>query len=152
MSQGEKLSFQSAKYGEITLEQGSVVMFPEGVPGFERFKQYGLLEVEEEMPFLRLLSTDEPDLGFVLINPMLIWPDYNPQLGEEDLEGLEIQEAEEMAVYCIVTLSKVPQEVTVNLKGPIFLNTRTMNARQMILMDERYHTKHSIMGTSQESA
>lgn len=148
MSETEQIVFENAKFGEISVGAEYILEFPEGIPGFERFKRFGLITIDEEEPFIRLLSIEEPRLGFVLVNPMLIWPDYNPDIGAEDLDGLDFKEADEMAVYCIVTLSAVPSEVTVNLKGPIFLNARTMMARQMILMDENYETKHSILAVS----
>ena len=152
MSQEEKVVFSNAKFGEVEVERDNVVEFPNGVPGFERCKRYGLLALDEEAPFLRLLSMDDPNVGFVLMNPMQVWGDYNPDIGREDLESLELAGPDELAVYCIVTLSSEPSQVTANLKGPIFINTRSMTARQMILMDERYHTKHSILGDGQEGA
>lgn len=151
MSDPDKTSFQHAKFGEVTVSRDEIVTFPNGLPGFERCRRYGLIALEEESPFLRLLSMDNPSVGFVLINPLLIWADYNPQIGKEDLEGLEIASSEELAIYCIVTLSPVPQQVTANLKGPILINARTQQARQMILVDERYHTKHSILAAGQTS-
>jgi len=150
MNETEQLVFQNAKFGEVSVKTQDILEFPDGIPGFERFKRFGLVTIEEEDPFIRLLSIEEPRLGFVLVNPMLIWPEYNPEIGAEDLQGLDFTDADEMAVYCIVTLSAVPTEVTVNLKGPIFVNLRTMKARQMILMDENYQTKHSILATSQD--
>ena len=51
-----------------------------------------------------------------------------------------------------MTLSPNPQEVTANLKGPIAINTRTMEARQLILMDDRYTTKQSLLAASKEPA
>ena len=151
MSDTEKLTFQNAKFGEVVVSRDETLTFPNGLPGFERCKRYGMIALEEESPFLRLLSMDNPSVGFVLINPLLIWPEYDPQISKDDLEGLEITSAEELAVYCIVTLSPVPQQVTANLKGPILINTRTQQARQMILVDERYHTKHSILAAGQAS-
>lgn len=151
MAESEKVKFTNAKFGEVEVERADLLTFPSGLPGFERCRQYGLLALEEEEPFVRMLSTEEPAVGFVLVNPMLIWADYDPQLSREDLEGLEITAQEEMAVYCIVTLHPDPLKVTANLKGPIFINTRTMRARQLILVDERYHTKHAILAAGQEN-
>ena len=152
MSESESVTFTNAKFGEVTVEAGSIMTFSEGVPGFERFRQFGLVSVDEESPFLRLLSIDEPSLGFVLLNPMTIWDDYNPTMSEDDLEGLDITSADDLEIYCIVTLSSVPEEVTANLKGPIAINTRTMTARQMILTDDRYTTKHSLLAAGKEQA
>lgn len=150
MTESEKLKFRNAKFGEVTVDRAEVITFPNGLPGFERCKHYGLLAIEEESPFLRLLSTEEPAVGFVIVDPLLLWGDYDPQIDKEDLDSLNISSPEEMALYCIVTLHPVPQKVTVNLKGPIFINTRTMKARQMILLDDRYHTRHAILAASQE--
>ena len=149
MSESEKVSFQNIKFGEVSVERESVITFFNGIPGFERFKEFGLVAVEEEDPFLRLLSIQEPSLGFVIVNPMLVWADYDPDIGKEELDGLEIAKAEDLQVYCVVTLSKVTQDVTVNLKGPICINTQTMKGKQMILVDDRYQTKHSILEATQ---
>lgn len=146
------VTFQNAKFGEVEVEAGSVVTFQDGVPGFERCKKYGLVSVDDEAPFLRLLSIDEPAVGFVILSPMLLWKDYNPHMGPEDLEGLDVQEADDLEMYCIVTLSESPDKVTANLKGPIAINTRTMTARQLILMDDRYHTKHGLLAASQQKS
>jgi len=152
MSDPEKTTFQNAKFGEVSVGRDEILTFPTGLPGFERCRRYGLVALEEEAPFLRLLSMDNPSVGFVLLNPLLVWADYDPQIGKEDLEALEITSSEELAIYCILTLSPLPQRVTANLKGPILINTRIQQARQMILVDERYHTKHSILAAGQASS
>ena len=147
MSEAEvqSITFNNVKFGEVTVDQRDVLEFPYGLPGFERFKQFGLIELEEEAPFFRLLSLDEPRLGFVILNPMLIWPDYDPDIGKDDLEGLGIEKVEQLAVYCIVTHRRRSAERNGQSPGPICINTDTMRAKQMILVDERYHTKHSII-------
>jgi flagellar assembly factor FliW len=152
MSESDKITFQNTKFGEVTIERGNVLKFPYGLPGFERHRDYGIVEVEEEVPFLRLLALDEPRLGFVIVNPMLLWPDYDPDIGQEDLQSLGITEVQQLAIYCIVTLSTEPGQVTANLRGPICINTDMMQAKQMILLDERYNTKHSIMESSSQEA
>ena len=145
MSDSDKIIFENVKFGEVSVQRDSVVTFTTGIPGFERFTDYGLVAVDEEDPFLRLLSIEEPRLGFVIVNPMLIWADYNPEITKDDLESLAISKPDEMEVYCVVTLSEVADEVTVNLKGPICVNSTTMKAKQLILVDDRYQTKHSIL-------
>lgn len=152
MSESDKITFHNAKFGEVTVERENVLSFPYGLPGFERHREFGLVEVEEETPFLRLLALNEPRLGFVLVNPMLLWPEYNPDIGQEDLQSLGITQVEQLAIYCIVTLSSEPGQVTANLRGPICINTESMQAKQMILVDERYHTKHSILEASNQEA
>ena len=145
MSDSDKIVFENVKFGEVTVQRDSVITFTHGIPGFERVTDYGLVSVEEEEPFLRLLSIEESRLGFVIVNPMLIWPDYNPEITKDDLDALSITSADEMEIYCVVTLSQVAEETTVNLKGPICVNSSTMKAKQLILVDDRYQTKRSII-------
>ena len=146
----DRVTFTNVKFGEVTVEAASILNFPEGVPGFERLKRYGLVQVDEEAPFLRLLSLDEPAVAFVILNPMSIWPDYKPQLGQEELQGLELANDEDLELYCIVTLNSDSQHVTVNLKGPIAINTVSMTARQIILMDDKHSTKHALLDVSKQ--
>ena len=146
----DKVTFTNAKFGEVTVEATSVLTFPEGVPGFERLRKFGLVQIDEEAPFLRLLSMDEPAVAFVILNPVSIWPDYSPQIGPDDLQGLELANDADLELYCIVTLSSDPQHVTANLKGPIAINTANMTARQIILVDDQYMTKHSLMDASKQ--
>ncbi len=146
----DRVTFTNVKFGEVTVEAASIVHFPEGVPGFERLKRYGLVQVDDEAPFLRLLSLDEPAVAFVILNPMLIWPDYKPQLAQEELQGLELANDEDLELYCIVTLNSDAKHVTVNLKGPIAINTVSMTARQIILMDDKYSTKHALLDVSKQ--
>ena len=141
----DRVTFTNVKFGEVTVEAASIVHFPEGVPGFERLKRYGLVQVDDEAPFLRLLSLDEPAVAFVILNPMLIWPDYKPRLAQEELQGLELANDEDLELYCIVTLNSDAKHVTVNLKGPIAINTVSMTARQIILMDDKHSTKHALL-------
>ena len=65
MSETNEVTFTNAKFGEVTVEGTSVLSFPEGLPGFERLKTFGIVQVDDEAPFLRLLSVDEPAVGFV---------------------------------------------------------------------------------------
>ncbi|MEE3235477.1 MAG: flagellar assembly protein FliW [Candidatus Latescibacterota bacterium] len=141
----EKVKFQNNRFGELTIALSDCLEFSNGIPGFERCKGFGLIEVEDESPFLRLLSLDQPQLGFVVLNPLLIWQDYDPNVGREELVQLGIERIEQLAIYCIVTMSEDPGKVTVNLQGPIYLNVDTMQAKQMILVDDRYGTKHPLI-------
>ena len=146
----DSITFENARFGEVTVDASNTVTFPDGIPGFERCKKFGLVALEEEAPFLRLLSMDDPVVGFVILDPTMLWSDYDPEVGLDDVEGLEVRDVGDVEVYCIVTLSEDADRVTANLKGPIVINTRTMLARQIILMDDRYHTKHPLLAANRE--
>ena len=63
-------------YGEIDADERQLVSFPAGLLGFEKFKDYILLDARQK-PFFYLQSIDVPDLAFILIDPFLFRPDYS---------------------------------------------------------------------------
>ena len=141
----EVVKFTHVRFGEQETTQDKIVLFPNGVPGFEHFREYALFEDPASEPFQWFLSIESEELGFVVINPLYIWPDYDPKISKDDLKSLEISNPEEILIYSIVTLSDDPAQVTANLSGPILINTTNRRARQLALLDDRYTTKHKIL-------
>ncbi len=145
----EVIRFTHVRFGEQETTAEKVIAFPDGLPGFEQYRRFALFEEPESEPFQWFLSIENPELGFVVINPLYIWPDYDPRISREDLKSLEITDPEEILIYSIVTLADDPQMVTANLSGPILINTQNRKARQLALLDDRYTTKHRILDAQQ---
>ncbi len=143
------IQFRHVRFGEQEVARNKVIVFPDGIPGFEKFKSYALFNDPASEPFQWLLSIDNEQLGFVVVNPGLIWADYDPRISREDLTSLEVQDAKDVVTYSVVTLADDPTKVTANLSGPILLNSANMKARQLALLDDRYTTKHKILDTLQ---
>ena len=141
----EVVKFTHVRFGDQETTQDKIVSFPNGVLGFERFREYALFEDPASEPFQWFLSIESEELGFVVISPLYIWPDYDPKISKDDLTSLEISNPEEILIYSIVTLSDDPAQVTANLSGPILINTTNRRARQLALLDDRYTTKHKIL-------
>ncbi len=141
----EVVRFTHARFGDQETTPDKIISFPDGMPGFERFRKYALFEDPASEPFQWFLSIESQELGFVVINPLYIWPEYDPKISKDDLKSLEIANPEEILIYTIVTLSDDPAAVTANLSGPILINTTNRRARQLALLDDRYTTKHKIL-------
>jgi flagellar assembly factor FliW len=138
------MKFFNKRFGELEVDDGEVLSCVSGFPGFEAFRRYALIEFEESRPLVWLLSVENPEIGFVVVNPLLFYPDYAPSLSPDDLSDLEIACPEDLRVYTIITLSPDPRQVTINLYGPIFVNVINKRAKQVALDDDRYSTKHPI--------
>lgn len=115
----------------LSTESQSVVRVPLGLLGFEQSKEFKLLADPQETPFAWLQTPGEPKLSFLVVDPFLLFPDYQPDLSEEDVEFLGLERADEAAVFNIVTL-RPGGNATINLKGPIVINRRTRVAKQVI--------------------
>jgi flagellar assembly factor FliW len=108
-----------------------LIQMPFGLLGFERYKAFALVTNPEEEPFLWLQVVEEPKLAFLVMSPFVVVPDYQPDISEEDAQALDLQNPADTLIFNIVTV-RGAQQATVNLKGPIVLNRRTLVGKQII--------------------
>jgi len=107
------------------------IQMPLGLLGFEQCKRFALIASPEEEPFLWLQSVDEPKLAFLVMSPFIAVPSYRPEISDEDAGFLGLAGPDATLVFNIVTV-RGPQGATVNLKGPIVVNRRTLVGKQII--------------------
>jgi len=100
--------------------------------GFEEIKDYVLLSNPEEHPFAWLQVQDNIALAFVVIDPFIALPEYQPDIPQADVEFLKLKQADDALLLGIVTIHN-DQRATVNLKGPIVVNRHTHVAKQVII-------------------
>ena len=116
--------------------------FAAGLPGFPNAHEFAVTTWGgDESPFLLMSSVEDPNIGFVLISPFVFYPDYEFDLDGATEARLGIGSLDEVLVLCIVTLGDRPDDATVNLLGPIVVNTRTMEACQSVLAHSVYDVK-----------
>lgn len=107
------------------------VELPLGLLGFERIKKYSVVASPEEAPFLWLQMAEDPKHAFLVVPPAVVFNDYRPDLSEEDVRFLGIENPADAWVLNIVTLRHNGSS-TVNLKGPVVFNRRTRVGKQVI--------------------
>lgn len=120
---------------------------PEGLVGLSEYKNFELLYVPEQLPFIWLCFHDPTSLHFVVIEPGGIVPDYEIELFDEDAAFLGIKESADAMVLNIVTVKPGSQSTaTVNLAGPIIVNRRTGIAKQCVLANHgRYSAQYPLV-------
>lgn len=135
-------------FGEITIADEKLIIFPEGIVGFPFLKKFALIHdaENENAPIMWLQSMDEPDFAMPVIEPNLVVEHYNPIVNDENLTP--VGELEPDQIYLLVTLTVPPQieNMSVNLKAPIVINMKNNRAVQIIVEDE-YKVKHPIYET-----
>jgi flagellar assembly factor FliW len=131
-------------YGPIEVDERQKIRFPQGLFGFESFKDYVLLDAERQ-PFYWLQSLEVQELAFILVNPFLFRPDYEVNIGNEELTEIGITEPGKALIFSIVTIPPEGGAMTANLQGPLVINRDTRQGRQAVLADSRWKTKHNLM-------
>lgn len=131
-------SVQHDQFGELSIEDNMILSFPEGIIGFEHLHQFVLINDEESLPFYWLVSVEEPDTTFPVINQTGAIEDYLPKKYEEN--GSTV-----LAISC---LKGNAEESYINLRSPIIINNTTQVGKQIILDDERWSFQHPLLSSS----
>jgi flagellar assembly factor FliW len=119
---------------EIRTTDTVEITFPAGLPGFPHSHLFQLASWGGNgSPFSLLTSIEDPDTGFVVVEPWVFYPDYEFDLDKGTSERLGLSEPGDSLVLCVVTLGEAAEDATVNLLGPIVVNRYTHEACQAVL-------------------
>lgn len=132
--------------GEVEVEAGELIRFPDGLFGFQEFHEFVMLAESGESPFQWLQSVNDPNLAFVVIDPALFIEDYKPQVAAGDLQSLGTEKVDQCEVFSIVTIPEDhPEKMTANLQGPILVNRKGNVGRQVISHHGKHHVRVPIL-------
>jgi flagellar assembly factor FliW len=134
---------ETTRFGQIVVDEMQLVHLPDGLLGFEDLCDYCLLPHAPDSAFHWLQSLTVPSIAFVVVNPFDFFPDYEFTIDDETTAVLHLHDVMDVAVLTLVTIRGA--EVTTNLVGPLVINTRKRCARQLVLSDSRYATRHSLL-------
>ena len=135
--------------GIKTVDEEHLLEIPEGLFGFEKYKQFALVE-SGYAPFIWLQSIDEEALAFLLVDPFLICNDYEADIDDESLKKISVSSPEDVIVMAVVTIPSDGKSITANLQGPLIINKKNRKATQVILNDNRWTTKFEITKGKEE--
>ena len=132
------MKFSTTRFGGLEVDDRSVLTFPSGILGFPDWTRYVILDHDTDAPFKWLQCVEQPNLAFVIIDPVLFKPDYRIQLGAEALA--EIQAApdqQDLTIAVILTIpSDDPNRITGNLRGPLVMNPHSRFCKQVVLSED----------------
>jgi flagellar assembly factor FliW len=69
--------------------------------------------------------------------------DYQVPVKLEELESIELSDVQNAQVFVIV--NKVGDLLTGNIQGPLVVNVTNRKARQLVLSDKRFSTRHPLL-------
>ena len=136
---------ESTRFGKLEVPSDKIVRMEKPILGFESLRSFCLVEIRDLSPFLWMQSTENPSVAFLVVNPLVFFPDYRIEINSNEIAELKVREAELIETYVIVTVPDDPQGMSVNLQGPILINTENRLAKQLVLVDSNYRVKHYVM-------
>jgi flagellar assembly factor FliW len=149
---GLTMKVQTANFGELEVNQDEIITFPRGIPAFEHLQKFVLIDHQPNSPFHFLQSLEEANLTFVIAEPLAFFPWYQVKLTKGDLADVGVEEEEETVVLAIVTIPEDPKKMTANLQAPLVINGKQKLAKQVILSDSHYTTRHLLFPEEKQQA
>ncbi|MFC0013580.1 MULTISPECIES: flagellar assembly protein FliW [Allobacillus] len=143
------MKIQTNYFGELAIDESKIISFVNGLPGFPDEKEFVLIDLEGNPAFQVLQAVHNENLAFVVTDPFLIYKDYQFDLSDSIVEQLDIQSNEDILIRSTLTVHKPFDQSTTNLKAPLIFNQKTKKAKQIVLDDDQYTTKHPIQAQQQ---
>ena len=144
------MEITTVRFGTIPVQEDKVILFPKGILWVSRNKRYVLFPHGQGSPFYWLQSVEDGAVAFVVMNPRLVKSDYTVDIQEALLQELGAGDVSDLEVMCIVTIPpNRPENMTINLLGPIVINVKKRCATQIITSEEKYSHRHPILADAQ---
>ena len=140
------MTINTKAFGTVEIEDEKIIHFPGGIIGFPDLTDFALLHDEEKGigAIHWLQSVQEPGFAMPVMDPLVVMPEYNPEIEDELLKNIGELKAEELLVLVTVTVPSDLTKMTVNLKGPIIINAAEKKACQIIVEGEGFKVKYPI--------
>jgi flagellar assembly factor FliW len=127
-------------------DNGILLNFPEGLIGFPELTRLRLLEPADAYPLKFLQGEDRPEISFVAIDVAGLKPDYKVPLSDQDAMALALEKEEDALVLTLVVIPEDPRRMTTNLAGPLVINIKRLEGRQVALNGEDFPLRYAILG------
>ena len=133
-------------FGTIEIDDDKIIEFPGGIIGFPQLTEFAMIHDEDRGTdsIHWLQSIQEPAFAMPVMDPLIVYPEYNPEADDELFGGIGKLVPEEMLVLVTVTVPKDLTKMSVNLKGPIIINAAERKAVQVIVEGDEYQVKFPI--------
>lgn len=139
------MNIVTTRFGVIQATEADLLRIPEGLIGFRSFTQYVHLPDPDASGLSWLQSTTAPELAFGLVAPPQAAGDYRVEIRPGDRTSLELDDERDALVYVILNRGE-GGGLTVNLQGPVVVNTARRIARQLVLTSSRYAVRFPLEG------
>ncbi|CAH0344851.1 flagellar assembly protein FliW [Bacillus sp. CECT 9360] len=130
--------------GKVEIDEKKILKFEKGIPGFPEEKQFIILPLSEDDILQIMQSVKTPELAFVITNPFHFFKDYDFSLDDASIEQLKLDAPEQVEVFNILTAQDPFRKTTANLQSPVIINKSNQLAKQVILNNPAFTTKHRI--------
>lgn len=121
--------------GTITIHPDEILLFPEGLIGFEQHQRWVLLPDPETEAVAWLQSLDRPDLALAVASPRRFAPHYRVRATQGSLQSIHLGDSDQ--AYVLAVVSRNDHALTMNLRAPLIVNLQRRLGFQVITLDDQ---------------
>ena len=136
------MTINTHRFGPVQIPADKVIYMERPILGFEHLTTFCLIEREDMAPMMWLQSMEDPAVAFLVVNPRCMFPEYRVEVNPNEIAELRVAKVESVETYVIMTLADDPQQTSVNLQGPVLINTENNLAKQLVLVNSDYSVRH----------
>jgi flagellar assembly factor FliW len=119
------MSSQNNPITPLDISPDKVISFPEGLPGFEDCKRFGLFEQDKDGILFTLQCLEQPGVAFTVADPAIFGFRYDMPLTDENVAALGLAPEDEVAVAVMVFKGEGEKAgINANLTAPLLINLR----------------------------
>ncbi len=134
-----KMKIKTRDFGEMEIDESTIITVPEGIIGFENVKRYTLISpLGDNMFPMWLQAVDSVEPCFVVYNPTQIYVDYRFEISDDEQELLKLDESKPYVCLAVAIVPDDYKKTTINLRCPIVLNMKDNIAAQVMLEDYEF--------------
>ena len=124
----------STRLGQIETSQEDVIIFPQGLIGFESTRHWVIIPDSHNDDVAWLQSLSQAQVALPLISPRKYAPGYRVGIESRQLSPLHLRSTDRVYVMCV--LSKSGKTLTANLRSPLVINLTKRLACQVIASEQ----------------
>jgi flagellar assembly factor FliW len=121
---------QTTRFGQVQSSEEEVIIFPQGLIGFESTRHWLILPDPQNNDVAWLQSLAQMQVALPLVSPRKFAPGYKCVIPNRNLSPLNLRSTDR--VYVMSVLSKSGKTLTINLRSPIVINLTKRLACQVI--------------------
>ncbi len=134
------------RLGDREISEDGIIHFPRGLIGFETLRDFVLIQISDNSPFLLLQNLEESALGLLVADPYSFLAEYEVKLAAAEKSLLQVKQEKDLAILVTASIPKEnPQDTTLNLTGPIVMNTQCRLGLQVSQTNSAFPSRFHIM-------
>lgn len=126
---------KTTRFGTIEIEADDILLFPQGLLGFEDCRHWVLLADADNDSVGWLQNIARPELALAVVSPRRFVPGYEVHVPTSQMVALQLSEIDQ--AYVLTVISRNDGHLTINLRSPLIINLDRRLGRQVVTSDDQ---------------